>query len=170
MTPAEISKRVSGTVVFSYYWCPRQAWLMYRNILPEQDNLKLSSGRVLHELAKRSRGKKEFVMEGMKVDRVEKHGDVLYIYEVKHSLRSYRGARLQMLYYLYRLKLEDIVAIGKLEFPKSKETYTIKLTSSNEMEIESFLSKMWEDLTRDKPPPITKRRCKYCGYRNICHA
>ena len=163
---------IKGSTVYAYTWCERQAWFMHRGIIPEQDNTYLDLGRNVHTHTKKGHGHKELILDGMAVDRIETHNGKTYIYEVKNSLKNYKGVRLQMLFYLYRLRQQyGIEAIGILEFPRHKKVYTVKLTPDAEAELREFLSTLQRVLILPIPPkPKWSKKCEKCGYRNICFA
>ncbi len=163
--------KISGSTIYSFVMCPRQGWFMHYGILPEQDNMKLAEGRNIHEFTKQTRGHKEFVMDGVKVDRIERHGERVFLYEVKNSTSGYPAARMQMLFYLFKLKRAGIYATGILEIPRKNKRYTIKLTEKTRQELLDFLFQMIEVLENPTPPsPKKKKICKFCGYRHICFA
>ncbi len=143
---------------------------MYHGILPNQRNAKLSEGRNVHEFTKKTRGHKEYVLDGMKFDRIEKHRGQLYVYEVKNSTKGYPAARMQMLFYLYKLSLKGISAIGVLEVPRKKKRYYIKLDDNTKSELIDFLNNMVVILQTPVPPGVEGRYCRYCGYKMLCYS
>ena len=52
---------VTGTLVWYYCVCPRQAWLMARHLVPDEDDTNIEIGRFIHETAYR-REKKEITL------------------------------------------------------------------------------------------------------------
>jgi len=165
-----IINSVGGAVVYAYRMCPRQGWLMFHGILPEQHAEKLQEGRNIHELYKIQRGHHEFVASGIRVDRVEKHGGRVFLYEVKNSHKGYPAARMQMLFYLYKLKLMGMEATGVIEVPREKKRYIVKLTEETKNELREFLLEMWQVINEKFPPVVpSSGLCRWCGYRGLCN-
>ncbi|SHK18580.1 protein of unknown function DUF83 [Caminicella sporogenes DSM 14501] len=41
--------KVNGTLIWYYYICKREVWLMAHNLTPDQDNQYIDLGRFIHE-------------------------------------------------------------------------------------------------------------------------
>ena len=158
------------TLIWYYYICPREVWLMAHEINPEQDNPLVELGRIFHEYAY-SREKKEISLEGMKIDLLRKEGNDYVICEVKKSSRFEISAKMQLAYYLYKLKKIGIEARGELLIPKEKKKISIELNETLEREIEETILKIEEIIKKEKPPPPEKiKYCGKCAYRYFCWA
>ena len=92
--------RVTGTLMWYYYICHRQVWLMARQIVPEKDHTNLELGRFLQETAY-ARDKKEVTVGHLKFDLISKRDGQLIVGEVKKSSRYQKSATMQLALYLY---------------------------------------------------------------------
>jgi len=96
-------KRVTGTLVWYYFICKREVWLMGREITPDEDEELLKIGRAIHDIYYRDM-KKEVRLDGIRIDRIR--GRV--IYEIKTSSKYLEATKFQLLYYIYRLREEGV--------------------------------------------------------------
>jgi len=159
---------ITGTLVWYYHICEREVWLMGRNLTPDQEYPSLDIGRVVHETFY-ARSKKELSFEGMKIDMLRSGSNI--ICEVKTSSRYQEASRMQLLYYLYRLKQMGVDAEGELLIPKERKKIEVKLTPELESKVVKTLKEIKAILEKDKPPPpIKKHFCKRCAYKELCWA
>jgi len=143
---------------------------MAHEITPEQDNTFLELGRLLHEESY-PREKKGFETMGLKLDIIKKGEKGLIVGEIKKSSRFLKSAKMQLVFYLYRLKIAGILASGELLIPKEKKRIKIELTPSLEMEITQAINKINEIISSPKPPfPQKIHFCRHCAYREFCWA
>ena len=158
------------TLIWYYYICHREVWLMAHEINPEQDNPLVELGRIFHEYAYK-REKKEISLNGMEIDLLKKEGGDYIICEVKKSSRFELPAKMQLVYYLHNLKKIGIKAKGELLIPKEKKRVKIELNEELEKEIEETIHRIMEIIDMEKPPPPRKiKYCKGCAYRYFCWA
>ena len=158
------------TLIWYYYICPREVWLMAHEINPEQDNPLVELGRIFHEHAYK-REKKEISLKGMKLDLLKKGENDYIICEVKKSSRFELSAKMQLAYYLYKLKRIGIEAKGELLIPKEKKRIRIELNEELEKEIEKTVKNIKKIIAKEKPPPPRKiKYCRKCAYRYFCWA
>lgn len=116
---------VTGTLVWYYYICPREVWLMARNIVADQDDANIDFGRFLQENVYQ-REKKEVSIGHLKIDVIKKEQGRLVIGEVKKSSKYEKSAKMQLAFYLYELKRAGIEAVGELMFPQEKKRKRIE--------------------------------------------
>lgn len=159
-------KIITGTLVWYYHVCEREVWLMGREITPEEDYQALDMGRAIHEIYYQ-RMKKEIALNGMKIDVIK--GQNKTVCEVKTSSKYLEAAKMQLIYYLYRLKESGIDAIGEILIPKEKKKISIHLSP----EIEETLLKALRQIKRIidlEQPPLPKRThfCRNCAYKDMC--
>ena len=160
-------KTITGTLVWYYFICKREVWLMSHEITPDEDHEALEVGRAVHEIFY-SRMIKEFSMEGMKVD-ILKRGERT-ICEIKTSSRFVRAARFQLLYYLYRLK-EDLGVdfSGWILVPRERKRIKVVLDETAQSSLLQVLQEIKQIADSDKPPPPVKNPfCRKCAYRDFC--
>ena len=161
-------KKITGTLIWYYYICPREVWLMAREMNPNQEDPFIEIGRIIsNESYKRE--KKEIRLEGMVIDllKIEK-GNVI-IGEVKKSSRFEKSAKMQLAFYLLKLKEMGINAKGELLFPKEKKKIEVILNDEIEKELKKAQKEIRGIINLEKPPEAKKIRfCKKCAYEEFC--
>lgn len=161
---------VTGTLVWYYYICPREVWLMSHNITPDQDDANIDFGRFLQEKVYKRR-KKEVAIGHIKMDVIKKEKGRLVIGEVKKSSKYEKSASMQLAFYLYELKKAGIEAVGELLFPEEKKKLRIELDEERVQEILIAKDKILQLMNREKPPmPEKIKFCRNCAYAELCWA
>ncbi|MCD6434685.1 MAG: CRISPR-associated protein Cas4 [Candidatus Diapherotrites archaeon] len=160
---------INGSLVLSFSNCKREAWLMAHKMIPEQDNVFIALGRLLHETAYENKGEKDVVIDNIKLDLVQKGKGKTIVGEVKKSKYSLEGARDQLLFYLMKLKEMGVEAEGLILIPKENKRLPVVL----EIEEEKRIRNMCDEIQKlvDSPiPPIerSQNRCKNCAYYTYC--
>ncbi|HHU51258.1 MAG TPA: CRISPR-associated protein Cas4 [Firmicutes bacterium] len=159
---------VTGTLVWYYYICPREVWLMGRQITPDEDDSNVELGRFIHEY-RYGRDKKEINLGNIKLDIMRRDGKEIVIGEIKKSSHFIESAKMQLAFYLKELKQRGIEARGELFFPEEKRKERVDLTT----ELEEELNKVERDILRiiyaDLPPAPEKNKwCRRCAYTEFC--
>jgi len=158
----------SATLIWYYYICPREVWLMSRQLTPWQDNPFIEIGRLISEESYK-REKKEIHIENMVIDLLKIDEENIVICEIKKSSRFEKSAKMQLAYYLLRLKQLGISATGQLLFPKERKKLTVILTKEIEDELISAQKEIKSIIQMEMPPPAKKiKYCSKCGYREFC--
>lgn len=147
---------------------------MSRHLEPYQENPFIEIGRLINKEAY-SRQRKEIEIQtpeqsgGMIIDLVKNEGDDVVVAEVKKSSRYENSARMQLAYYLMRLKMLGIKAKGELLFPKEKKRETIELTEEIELELIKAVDEIKRIIRQERAPePRLINFCKKCGYQELC--
>lgn len=141
---------------------------MSHELNPEQDNPFLEIGRLIHEDSYK-REKKEISVGNMKIDLIKKANGETIIGEVKKSSRFEKSARMQLAFYLYRLKEQGINVTGELLIPEEKKRISVELTPDVESELMEVFKKIREIISEEKPPSPEKISfCSNCAYREFC--
>jgi len=163
-----MSTNITGTLVWYYAICPREAWLMAHELEPEKEFELLAEGR-LNQEAHYKRATKELSLPGMRLDQVRREGGRLIVSEVKKSSRFLPATRLQLGYYLWRLREEGMEASGEILVPKERKRETVELTPELRQEVERTVATI-EALVREPAPPPAKKIpfCKRCAYAEFC--
>ncbi len=163
-----VVEEVSGHLFQSYGICKRQVWLMAHKIIPDQDNIFIELGRTIDENSY-ERDKKKILLENIELDLIRSDNEDVVIGEVKKSSKALESARLQLGYYLYRLKQKGVHAKGVLLVPKEKKKEEIILTDELEKEIVIVLNDIYQIMQELKPaPPVRIKQCKPCAYLEFC--
>ena len=160
---------INGSIVAAFIACPREAWLLSRQITADQENPYLILGRLIHEDSYR-RDKKEIIVDNIKIDLMERENEeITVVGEIKKSSRSEESARMQLIFYLYKLREMGIEAKGELLFPKEKKRKNIILDKPAMDEIENIIAKIEEILDKPVPPlPQRIKYCRACAYKEFC--
>ena len=166
MTEQEL--HISGTLVWYYFICPREVWLIGHQITPDQDDANVSLGRFIQDFSY-PRERKELAVGHSKMD-VFKVGDGgLVIGEVKKSSKYRNSARMQLAFYLEELRQHGIKAMGELRFPKEKTREEVVLDEETEKELDRAKREILRILYLPQPPPPVKINfCKRCAYAEFC--
>ncbi len=163
-----MSTEITGTLVWYYAICPREAWLMAHQVEPEEEFGLLAEGR-LNQEEHYERATKELSLPGMRLDQVRREGDTLVVSEVKKTSRYLPATRQQLGYYLWRLSMEGIEASGEILVPKERKSEKVKLTAELGREIEETVSRIEALIGEPNPPPVVKIPfCKRCAYAEFC--
>lgn len=94
---------VSGTLVWYYYICKREVWLMAHRLEPDPEDDNIQYGRFLHQFSHQRR-KKEVSLGHVILDIIREENGRVIIGEIKKSSKYMTSARMQLLYYLRELK------------------------------------------------------------------
>jgi len=162
---------VTGSIVAAFVACPRQAWLMARQMTPDEENVFVAIGKYIHETSY-SKERKEIVVENMRIDLIcRSENDFTLVGEIKKSSRTMENGRMQLLFYLYRLRNMGIHAEGELLFPKERRREKVILTEEEIPRVEKLIQEVKNTiLMPNPPPPVKSHRCSPCAYREFCWA
>lgn len=161
---------ITGTDIWYYIICQREAWLMMREIAPDQEDDNVEIGRFIHEY-RYGRQRKELDVENIKIDRFRKNGKQIIVQEIKKSSRFRESARFQLLFYLYNLQKMGIDAIGELVFPEERKKEEVSLTEESIEKLREVMEGILYLIKLPVPPEPKKISfCKNCAYREYCWA
>lgn len=170
-------RKITGTLVWYYYVCPREVWLMAQEIHAFQEDPFLEIGRIIHEKSYK-REKKEVEIEGMKFDLIKSDRGFglrdsgvknVLIAEVKKSSRFLKASIMQLCFYLFNLEKMGINAEGELRIPKEKKKIKVRLDDEKREELKKAFEEIKDILQREKPPSAERIKfCKNCAYREFC--
>lgn len=161
---------LSGNLVNAYFICKRKFWLYARQFNPDPEIDLLLLGRLISENTYR-REKKEIVFDGAKIDIVKKLDQDIVVCEVKKSSKGLDAAKMQLAFYLLKLKERGINAKGEILIPKEKKTIPFELTPDSEILIINSIREMQNLVKQDIPPPVVKTFfCKKCVFVEFCYA
>ncbi|WP_184664841.1 CRISPR-associated protein Cas4 [Texcoconibacillus texcoconensis] len=161
---------VTGTDIWYYFICKREAWLMMRKIAPDNEDENMEIGRFIHEYTKK-RGKKEVDVGHIKVDRLKKIKDEYVVQEIKKSAKFRESARYQLLYYLDTLRQMGIKAKGELTYSEEKKREEVVLTENAKKKLDETIDSI-RKLAKQTTPPSPKKIkfCRQCAYKEYCWA
>lgn len=130
-TVSENDIHVSGTLIWYFYICHREVWLIGHQITPDQDNDNVSLGRFIQDYSY-LRERKELQVGNSKMDVFHVSDGGLVVGEVKKSSKYSESARMQLAFYLAELKERGIEARGELRFPLEKGRELVVLDEKTE--------------------------------------
>jgi len=141
---------------------------MSRQLIPWQKNPFIEIGKLISEESYK-RERKEVHIENMVIDLLKTEEENVVIGEVKKSSRFEKSAKMQLAYYLWRLKQLGIYATGLLLFPKEKKKISVELTKEIEDELIYAQKQIKTIIQMEMPPPLKKIKfCSKCGYQEFC--
>lgn len=159
---------VTGTLIWYYFICPREVWLMGRNITPDEDDPNIELGRFISQDTYK-RDKKEIAVGHAKLDILRNEKGYLVVGEIKKSSKYVKSAKMQLIFYLMELKEKGIDAKGELLFPNEKEKINVELSEDTIAEIEHAKKEIINIIKKEEPPiPTKKAICNNCGYAEFC--
>ncbi|MGJ8455630.1 CRISPR-associated protein Cas4 [Pseudothermotoga sp. U03pept] len=158
--------RMNGVKVNYLYVCERKLWLFDRGIQMEKNHEKVLLGKLLSEYAYPEKTRREILIDELiKIDLMDSEE----IREIKYSNRLANANRIQVLYYLYYLKLLGVQRKGVINYPKMRRKEEVSLTPEAEEEVQEALKKVEEVLSSRKPPVAVKKSyCSKCAYYEFC--
>lgn len=162
---------ITGSLLNSYIVCPRQAWLGAHAMSGDKDNDFLREGLYIHEQAYQKSHEKEKSFGGNTLDTMQHQDGKLIVGEIKKSSKCIESARMQLLYYLYTLKEQGILAEGVLQFPEEKKTEKVILDEEEICKVKQKLIEIEAVVSQNKPPkPRWIACCNHCSYCESCYA
>lgn len=162
--------RITPTLVWYYYICHREVWLMAHDIIPQEDNDLIELGRTIHDHSYKGE-KKEIALNGMKIDMLKKSDGTCIVCEIKKSSRFELSAKMQLAYSLYKLREMGIHAKGELLVPKEKKRIEVELDGELEEKIRNAMRDIEKIISKERPPPPERNKfCCRCGYNYFCWA
>lgn len=120
-------ENISGVMVQYFVTCKRELWFYINQINMNYNNDDISIGKSIHERSY-SRENKEIRVDNMVFDFI-KDDDGLTIFEVKKSSRLTIGAKYQLYFYLYNLRIVEPDVKGVLVIlrkEKKKKSFWMK--------------------------------------------
>jgi CRISPR-associated exonuclease Cas4 len=143
---------------------------MANRIEPDQDNENIAIGRIIHETSY-DRETKNVEIEGMKFDLVKGKGENLLIGEIKKSSKALESNKLQLAFYLYKLREMGIEAKGVLMIPTERKRIEVVLSREVIDILENAMINIGKILDSPFPPPVKRTKyCRLCGYSELCWA
>jgi len=162
------SRTITGVMINYLHVCHTELWYFAHNVTMEHTSDIVALGRLTHEEHySRDSSKDEFMLEGIRIDRVTHDG---YIHEVKKSDRAEQAHIWQLKYYLWVLQQNGFGKLkGVLEFPKQRKRIEIDLTAEDEQKIVQKISEIERIIRQPLPPKAEKIPfCRKCSYRELC--
>lgn len=159
---------LTGNLINAYFICKRKVWLYAHEINPVQESSYLELGKIIAEESY-ERMKKEVVVGNMKFDIIKKDNGNIVVGEVKKSSAGKKSAKMQLAFYLSRLKEMGIEAKGELLIPKEKRKIDVELNPDVEKELQHATAEIKDIISLEtSPEPEKNKFCTKCDYRDFC--
>jgi CRISPR-associated exonuclease Cas4 len=159
---------ITGTLIWYYYICQREVWLMAHQLMPSQENPFIELGRLIDKESLK-REKKQIHLENVVLDIIDQKDGKLVVGEVKKSSKAAESARMQLAFYLLKLQENGIEAKGELIFPKEKKREKVVLTQEIKDRLYKACGEIEKIVSQELPPKAVKIGfCKNCGYKEMC--
>ncbi len=167
-----MNKTFPPSLFNAFHICPRQAWLMHRQLTGDQHNDFVEIGRLINKESYGREKKEVYLAEfGAVIDMVTKKDGEYFIAEIKKSSKTLESAEWQLRYYLYLLRRKNIIMKGLIKVPKEKLTKIIELTEEDSKKIEKDLKELAEIAGRETPPAAVRLKlCPKCNHSDFCWA
>lgn len=172
MIQSHYQNTIPPSIYNAYHICPRQAWLMHRQLTADQQNTFLEIGRLIDDTSYEREKKKIYLADlSAMIDMVTRKNGEYLVAEIKKTSKRLDNAIIQLKYYLYLLKTKRISAKGILKIPSEKKNIEVELTDEDADKIEETINKIFILLNGDKSPgKINKKVCAKCAHYEFCWA
>ena len=156
----------TGTEVGYYFICPKKLWWFAHGVVMEQESDRVRMGKLVHEESYQ-RQRKELSIDDRIVLDWREDG---VIHEVKLTDKMEAAHEMQLLYYLYYLKLKGVEGLrGQIDYPKLRETKVVELTPDKELEVERAIEEMKRIVEARQAPQVEWMKiCRMCAYAELC--
>lgn len=157
---------LTGTEVGYYFICHKKLWWFAHGVQMEQGHDRVRLGKLVHEESYQRR-RKEIDIDGKIVLDWREDG---IIHEVKLSDKMEDAHEMQLLYYLYYLKLKGVEGLrGQIDYPKLRQTKIVELDEKNERKIEQALEDIERIVELPRAPEVEWMKiCRSCSYAELC--
>jgi len=160
--------KITGNLVNAYFVCPRKLWLYAHEISPDPEWEFLELGRLISEQSYK-REKRELEIGGMKIDILQRRDGEVIVGEIKKSSKGLKPGKMQLLFYLYKLKQYGVEMKGELLIPKERKRIKVELDETLERELKNAIEEMQKIMKSDEPPePKRTWWCSKCAYFEFC--
>jgi CRISPR-associated exonuclease Cas4 len=156
----------NGTLIWYYYICKREVWLISHGIEPPETE-PILLGRLIHKESYKKYRKELFVDGKIKVDLLE---GKKVVGEIKKSSRYLESAKMQLAFYLYYLEVEKGEKLeGELLIPEERKRIKVVLTNKLRNELKKAIFEIERIVSAPTPPSAQKiKYCKNCAYKEFC--
>jgi CRISPR-associated exonuclease Cas4 len=156
----------TGIEINYYFICHKKLWWFAHGVQMEQGHDRVRLGKIVHEESYQRR-RKEIDIDGKIVLDWREDG---CIHEVKLSDKMEDAHEMQLLYYLYYLKLKGVEGLrGQIDYPKLRQTKIVELGEKNELKIEQALEEIKRIVELTRAPEVEWMKiCRSCSYSELC--
>ena len=124
-------------------------------------------GKALADI--KENGLQEFAFSNLKFDKLSKQRGHYLITEYKKSLKNPEAGKMQLLFYIYLLKIGLNLKEVKGKLISGKTVIAIEDSAENFTKIEMVLGGIAALVNEPKPPKFSPQKiCESCAYRDYC--
>ena len=159
--------QITGTLVNYYVTCKREAWLYAHNIHANQEDENMLMGKALADI--KENDLQDFAFSNLKFDKLSKQRGHYLITEYKKSLKNPEAGKMQLLFYIYLLKIGLNLKEVKGKLISGKTVIAIEDSAENFTKIEMVLGGIAALVNEPKPPKFSPQKiCESCAYCDYC--
>ena len=159
--------QITGTLVNYYITCKREAWLYAHHIHADQEDENVLMGKALADI--KESDLQDFAFSNLKFDKLSKQRGHYLITEYKKSLKNPEAGKMQLLFYIYLLKIGLNLKEVKGKLISGKTVIAIEDNAENFTKIEIILNDIVALVNEPKPPKFRPQKiCESCAYRDYC--
>jgi CRISPR-associated exonuclease Cas4 len=163
--------KITASLLQQFIHCPRQAWLFYYNLKTEHTSEFVKIGKIYHQLRYDEDDEMvELEMDGIKIDKLTWK----YIEEFKKANTELEWAKIQVLYYLWKLKQKWVVKKWIIKFKENRKSIKVELSKENEKWLLETIKELENLLKSSQIPKKLEnawkphKKCKWCSYFEFC--
>lgn len=162
-------EQVSGTLVNYYMHCPRQAWLFNSGLQVEYLSDTVGKGKWIDMNAFKRKREAEIAGERIKMDFVVENATPIEIHEVKASRIPRTDHKMQLAFYLKKLKEKNVEAIGVIHYPQINNIVKVTLREM-ESDLDRKIDEIVSRMNGPCPQRLELRLCRGCAYYEFCYS
>lgn len=162
--------QIGGQHFYYYVSCKRQLWFYMQRIQMESGFETVELGRLVHEAYFNREKHQEILVDGMKIDFIDKKGT---LHETKSSKYVKKEHEYQVLFYLYYLHVirEFPITEAKIHYPTIKKVVNLSLNEKAKVTIRRIVEDIIQIGEKEEMPPLheNKRLCEKCSFYELCY-
>lgn len=160
--------QIIGTHINYYFVCKRKLWLFSRGIHMEQNNDRVSLGRIVDEKSYSKEEKHIAIDSRIVIDYIDKKKKILH--EIKLTNAMEEAHLWQMRYYLFILEEHGIYHFtGEINYPTIKQKSKVTFDDNSRLEMVKIIEDSCTVVNNKMiPNKIEFKFCKKCAYFELC--
>lgn len=159
--------QITGTLVNYYFTCKREAWLYSRHIYADQNDENILIGKALADIKEKNLHK--FAYSNLKFDKISKENGHYLITEYKKTLKNPNAAKMQLLFYMYILKMNLKLKKVQGKVISGKKVIFIDDLSDEFLKMDEYLDEITSFINLENVPKFVETKlCAKCAYFSYC--
>ncbi|MDO5045992.1 Dna2/Cas4 domain-containing protein [Campylobacter sp.] len=158
---------ITGTLVNYFTTCKREAWLYAHHIHADQEDENILMGRAISQM--KEDNLQDFAFSNLKFDKLSKERGHYLVTEYKKSMKNPQAGKMQLLFYMYILKIGLNLKEINGRLISGKSVFFIDGSEDNFNTMKDVLSDIVSLVNSQKAPKFEyKKICDNCAYKNYC--